>query len=99
MDTASGRCLRTTFSERVANDHPSTVTSCVQITMAPANVSVGLKETPYTKKGFPTTKLATKAKPSHSKGKLSEKKKFARDIIREVRVYALYHTCSGVCYM
>lgn len=52
--------------------------------MAPVHIAVGLKETPRTIKGFPTTKRELRAKPSRSKGKLSERKKFARDVIREV---------------
>lgn len=57
---------------------------CSAGTMAPINIAVGLKETPRTKKGFSTTKRELRAKPSRSKGKLSERKRFARDIIREV---------------
>ena len=64
-------------------------------TMAPVHISVGLKETPRTIKGFPTTKRELRAKPSRSKGKLSEKKKFARDVIREVCTNSLLCMCWG----
>lgn len=57
--------------------------------MAPIHVAVGLKETPRTIKGFPTTKRELRAKPSRSKGKLSTKKKFVRELVREVRMFCI----------
>ncbi|KAI5833825.1 ribosomal protein L36e [Schizophyllum fasciatum] len=41
-------------------------------------------------RGHPTTPIEKKAKPSHMKGRLSEKNKFVRSVIREVAGFSPY---------
>lgn len=52
--------------------------------MARSNLRVG------SNKGYPTTPIEKKAKPSHRKGIQSERTKFVRSIIREVAGFAPY---------
>ena len=61
------------------------------------HIAVGLKVTSRTVKGYPTTKRELRAKPSTRKGKLSQKKKFVRELVREV-CYLVFLLCAAhVC--
>ncbi|KNC86964.1 50S ribosomal protein L36e [Sphaeroforma arctica JP610] len=58
--------------------------------MAPVAISIGLKDTPYTTKGYPVTKRETRNKRVSKKGVSSARSKFVRSVVREMVGFAPY---------
>jgi len=52
--------------------------------MARTGIRIGID------KGYPTTPLPKRVKPSHRKGTLSQKNKFVRSVVREVAGFTPY---------